>query len=154
MDGQCVQVVEDNENLGQVVSNKDQAQKNIDLKLAKGRRNVLLTWCRICNQIPLKSSFKTTHLQNLHNHQICSICICCQVSEFRAISPFSENSVEINTKAQYYSTDTCNSFFNWGITIWRKTSQGYIFHILQYSGESRHKNSWNFKISFKALWWK
>ena len=40
MDGQCVQVVEDNEHLGQVVSNKDQAQKNIDLKLAKGRRNL------------------------------------------------------------------------------------------------------------------
>ena len=40
MDGQHVQVVEDNEHLGQVVSNSHQEQKNIDLKLEKGRRNL------------------------------------------------------------------------------------------------------------------
>ena len=40
MDGQVVQVVEDNEHLGQLVSNTNQAQKNVDLKLNKGRKNL------------------------------------------------------------------------------------------------------------------
>ena len=40
MDGQVVQVVIDNEHLGQIVSNSNQEQKNIDLKLQKGRNNL------------------------------------------------------------------------------------------------------------------
>ena len=36
MDGQVVQVVVDNEHLGQIVSNDNQEQKNVDLKLQKG----------------------------------------------------------------------------------------------------------------------
>ena len=40
MDGQVVQVVEDNDHLGQVVSNNNQEQKNIYLKLQKGRNNL------------------------------------------------------------------------------------------------------------------
>ena len=40
MDGQVVQVVVDNEHLGQIVSNSNQEQKNIDLKLQKGRSNL------------------------------------------------------------------------------------------------------------------
>ena len=40
MDGQAVQVVEDNEHLGQLVSNTHQAQKNVDLRLEKGRKNL------------------------------------------------------------------------------------------------------------------
>ena len=40
MDGKMVQVVEDNEHLGLVVSNDNQAQKNVDLKVQKGRSNI------------------------------------------------------------------------------------------------------------------
>ena len=40
MDGKEVQVVEDNEHLGLVVSNVNQAQKNVDMKVQKGRSNI------------------------------------------------------------------------------------------------------------------
>ena len=40
MDGQVVQVVTDNEHLGQIVSNVNQEQKNVDLKIQKGRNNL------------------------------------------------------------------------------------------------------------------
>ena len=40
MDGQVVQVVTDNEHLGQIVSNDNQEQKNVDLKMQKGRNNL------------------------------------------------------------------------------------------------------------------
>ena len=40
MDGKEVQVVEDNEHLGLVVSNINQAQKNVDMKVQKGRSNI------------------------------------------------------------------------------------------------------------------
>ena len=40
MDDQVVQVVEDNDHLGLIVSNKNQEQKNVDLKMNKGRNNL------------------------------------------------------------------------------------------------------------------
>ena len=40
MDGEVVQVVEDNEHLGQIVSGKNQEDKNIDLRVEKGRKNL------------------------------------------------------------------------------------------------------------------
>ena len=40
MDGEVVNVVENNEHLGQVVSGRNQEQKNIDLKIQKGRNNL------------------------------------------------------------------------------------------------------------------
>ena len=40
MDGQSVNVVEDNEHLGQVVSGINQYQKNIDLRLNKARKSM------------------------------------------------------------------------------------------------------------------
>ena len=42
MDGQVVQVVVDNDHLGQIVSNQNQEQKNVDLKMEKGRNNPAL----------------------------------------------------------------------------------------------------------------
>ena len=38
MNNEVVKVVEDNEHLGQIVSGKRQAEKNIDLRLQKGRK--------------------------------------------------------------------------------------------------------------------
>ena len=40
MDNDVVQVVEDNEHLGQIVSGRNQEDKNIDLRLEKGRKNL------------------------------------------------------------------------------------------------------------------
>ena len=40
MDNSTVLVVEDNEHLGQVVSGKNQEQKNVDLKIDKGRKSL------------------------------------------------------------------------------------------------------------------
>ena len=40
MDGEVVKVVENNEHLGQIVSGINQEEKNIDLKLSKGRKNL------------------------------------------------------------------------------------------------------------------
>ena len=40
MDGGVVQVVEDNEHLGQIVSGKNQEVKNVDLRLEKSRQNL------------------------------------------------------------------------------------------------------------------
>jgi hypothetical protein len=41
MDGQTVTVTEDNDHLGQVVSGVCQEQKNVDTRIAKGRKNLL-----------------------------------------------------------------------------------------------------------------
>ena len=40
MDGKTVSVVEDNEHLGQIISNYHQNQKNVDLRLNKGRKSL------------------------------------------------------------------------------------------------------------------
>ena len=40
MDEHTVQVVDDNEHLGQVVSGKNQEEKNVDLKIGKGRQSL------------------------------------------------------------------------------------------------------------------
>ena len=40
MDGEVVKVVEDNEHLGQIVSGRNQEEKNVDLKTQKGRKNL------------------------------------------------------------------------------------------------------------------
>ena len=40
MNNEVVKVVEDNEHLGQIVSNKNQEEKNIDLRLQKGRKSL------------------------------------------------------------------------------------------------------------------
>ena len=40
MDGQTVSVTEDNDHLGQVVSGVCQEQKNVDTRIAKGRKNM------------------------------------------------------------------------------------------------------------------
>ena len=40
MDGGVVQVLEQNEHLGQVVSGKNQEVKNVDLRLEKSRQNL------------------------------------------------------------------------------------------------------------------
>ena len=40
MDGEVVQVVENNEHLGQIISNKSQEMKNVDLRLEKGRKSL------------------------------------------------------------------------------------------------------------------
>ena len=40
MDGEIVKVVENNEHLGQIVSGKKQEEKNVDLKLEKGRKSL------------------------------------------------------------------------------------------------------------------
>ena len=40
MDGETVQVVENNEHLGQIVSGTNQEEKNVDLKISKGRKNL------------------------------------------------------------------------------------------------------------------
>jgi hypothetical protein len=52
MDGEEVKVVEDNEHLGQIVSGRNQEEKNVDLKTQKGRKNLLWsTWCWILLQV-------------------------------------------------------------------------------------------------------
>ena len=40
MDSKTVQVVDNNEHLGQIVSGQNQEEKNIDLKLDKGRKSL------------------------------------------------------------------------------------------------------------------
>ena len=40
MNNKVVQVVEDNEHLGQIVSGRNQKQKNVDLRLEKGRKSL------------------------------------------------------------------------------------------------------------------
>ena len=40
MDGETVQVVENNEHLGQIVSGTNQEEKNVDVKISKGRTNL------------------------------------------------------------------------------------------------------------------
>ena len=40
LNGQKVKVTEDNEHLGQVVSGTDQEQKNVELRIEKGRKNL------------------------------------------------------------------------------------------------------------------
>ena len=40
MEGLVVKVVEDNDHLGQIVSGKCQEEKNVDLRLRKGRKSL------------------------------------------------------------------------------------------------------------------
>ena len=40
MDGNTVKVVDDNEHLGQIVSGLNQEEKNVDLKMEKGRKSL------------------------------------------------------------------------------------------------------------------
>ena len=48
MDGVQVEVVDNNEHLGQVISGFQQESKNVDNRLTKGRKSIWTAWCCIC----------------------------------------------------------------------------------------------------------
>ena len=79
MDGERVEVVENNEHLGQIISDVQQEQKNVELRLRKGRGSLfnLLGSC-LCLQMSTKSSSKATSISNicLSNLEVRPLNIC------------------------------------------------------------------------------
>ena len=67
LDGQTVQVTEDNDHLGQIVSGVDQEMKNVDLRIKKRQKlPIFIARASFSKEVPSISSPQTSSCQDIH----------------------------------------------------------------------------------------
>ena len=116
MNNEVVEVVEDNEHLGQVVSGKNQEQKNVDMRISKARKCLFgllgVSFAYKCFLSPtLKLHIFKTYISPVMISGLSSFAL--KSSQLEPLAIFERENFKSNIEIKFNCTNHSNSFPYW-----------------------------------------